>query len=202
MARFFQPPAQQRSCVLTAARQVMERQYEETHNRIGITRAIGVACSTTWLRMLRKAERTASGWVMLFSTGEGITEPAGRGSARIQSVDQGIERRAEQGLGLADNRDADNSRRRVAGVQEVLQGNEAARRRFRRSTTPARWPRWEPPRSPIPHPSSVASSSSPLAPGLVQLFVGLLAGWTCAREPRVYPERPRTERKVVQSEVL
>ena len=43
----------------------------------------------------------------------------------IQRVNVGVEGRARSGLGLTIT-DADNSRRRAAGVKQVLQGNEAA----------------------------------------------------------------------------
>src|ERR1700689_793314 len=50
---------------------------------------------------------------------------------------------------------------------------------------------------------SASRVSSPLAllgPGSVQLFVGVLGGWTCVREPEGYAEvNPNFERKVVQS---
>src|SRR5271168_1142083 len=51
--------------------------------------------------------------------------------------------------------------------------------------------------------SRMASPSSPLVPGLEQLLVPLGgAGWTCVKEPPVKLERPKVERKVVQSAVV
>src|SRR5271156_6679680 len=50
--------------------------------------------------------------------------------------------------------------------------------------------------------SRIASTSSPLVPGLVQLFVPVGgAGCTCVNEPEAKFESPRVERKVVQSAV-
>src|SRR5271154_2976164 len=50
--------------------------------------------------------------------------------------------------------------------------------------------------------SRVASSSSPVAPGSVQLLVPLGgAGWICVNEPLLNDERPKTERNDVQSAV-
>src|SRR5271157_3320121 len=56
----------------------------------------------------------------------------------------------------------------------------------------------------LAHSTSMAASASwSLTPGSMQLFVGLLGGLTCVREPRGYAEaRPRTERKVSQSVVV
>src|SRR6202453_2112171 len=51
--------------------------------------------------------------------------------------------------------------------------------------------------------SMIASVSSPLVPGLVQLLLPVGgAGWICVKEPPVYDERPNTERNDVQSAVL
>src|ERR1700691_268423 len=50
--------------------------------------------------------------------------------------------------------------------------------------------------------SRIASTSSPLVPGLMQLFVPVGgAGCTCVNEPEVKLESPKVERKVVQSAV-
>src|SRR5271165_3069061 len=51
--------------------------------------------------------------------------------------------------------------------------------------------------------SRIASVSSPLVPGLVQLLGPLGgAGWVCVNVPPVYDERPNTDRNEVQSAVV
>src|ERR1700733_9417511 len=51
--------------------------------------------------------------------------------------------------------------------------------------------------------SRVSSPLALLAPGSAQLFVGVLVGWTCVREPEGYAEvNPKLERKVFQSAVV
>src|SRR5271155_372323 len=51
--------------------------------------------------------------------------------------------------------------------------------------------------------SRVSSPEALAAPGSVQLFVGVLGGWTCVSEPEGYAAvNPKVERKVFQSAVV
>src|ERR1700683_3311457 len=50
--------------------------------------------------------------------------------------------------------------------------------------------------------SIVASPSSPVEPGSVHAPALPIVGWTCVKDPALKPERPRVERKVLQSATL